>query len=79
MQLKSPEECARFFSDLCTVRELRDLAQRLQVAKMLTEGIHYKTIGDETGVSSATISRVNQSLEYGTGGYTAILDRLARK
>ncbi len=76
LQLKNVEECYVFFEDLCTIHEIQSLAQRLEVAKLLSEGDTYTEIGDKTGASTATISRINRCLNYGEGGYTAILDRL---
>lgn len=76
LQLKSVEECYLFFEDLCTIHELYSLAQRLEVAKLLSEGDTYTEIGDKTGASTATISRINRCLNYGEGGYTTILERL---
>ncbi len=73
------EECYKFFEDLCTVPELKALSQRLQVAKMLDEQYVYSDIVRETGASTATISRVNRSLEYGCDGYRIVFDRLAEK
>ena len=74
--LKNIDECYNFFEDVCTISELKALAQRLQVAKMLREGHTYTDIGEKTGASTATISRVNRSLQYGADGYKMILDRL---
>ena len=70
------EECYAFFEDLCTVPELKALSQRLQVAKMLNEHRVYSDIVQETGASTATISRVNRSLNYGSDGYHIIFERL---
>jgi len=78
MTLASADECAAFFEDLCTMNELRAMVQRLQVAKKLAENESYAKIADETGVSSATISRVNRCLQYGDGGYRTVLDRLGK-
>ena len=75
LRLESVEECAAFFEDICTIRELQDISQRLKVASMLDEGKNYKEICDLTGASTATISRVNRCLNYGSGGYRAILDK----
>ena len=66
----------RFFDDLCTVTELMAMEQRYQVATCLNDGMIYNDILDETGASSATISRVNRSLQYGAGGYSIVFDRL---
>ena len=76
LSLKDEKECYAFFEDVCTVKEILDIAQRLQVAKCLTEGKSYVNISKETGASTATISRVNKCLSYGEGGYKTVLDRL---
>ncbi len=75
--LKNENECADFFEDIFTVRELQDISQRLEVASLLKEGKSYQVISKETGASTATISRVNRCLLYGGGGYNMILERLA--
>ncbi len=75
MSLNSVEECYNFFEDLCTITELRAMAQRFQVARMLDQGQIYSDIVRETGASTATISRVNKCLIYGTDGYRMVLDR----
>lgn len=72
-------ECYDFFGDLCTVSELKAMAQRFTVAKMLKEGFVYSDIVEKTGASTATISRVNRSLQYGNDGYTSIFERLDAK
>lgn len=74
--LKDVNECYNFFEDLCTVLELKALSQRFQVAKMLTEHRVYSDIVSETGASTATISRVNRSLNYGSDGYAIVFDRM---
>jgi TrpR-related protein YerC/YecD len=71
--LETVEECAAFFEDICTIKEIRDIAQRLQVAEMLHSGKNYQEISQETGASTATICRVNKCLHYGAGGYRAAL------
>ncbi|WP_312644495.1 YerC/YecD family TrpR-related protein [Hydrogenoanaerobacterium sp.] len=76
LSLQTMEECYDFFDDLCTVPELKALSQRLQVAKMLDEHKVYSDIVNVTGASTATISRVNRSLNYGCDGYRIIFDRL---
>lgn len=76
MRMQSCEECSNFFEDLCTISELRAMAQRFQVARMLDEGRIYSDIANETGASTATISRVNKCLTYGSDGYRVALDRL---
>ena len=75
LALKSREECYQFFEDLCTVSEIKSLAQRLQIASLLYNGRTYSEIFEITGVSTATISRVNRSLEYGADGYRTVLQR----
>lgn len=79
MALSSMEECCRFFDDLCAVTELRAMEQRFDVAKMLHDGKVYTTILNETGASSATISRVNRALNYGTGALGEVMDRVAEE
>lgn len=74
--LESEEECYNFFEDICTISELKALAQRLQVAKMLESGMTYQQIESGTGASTATISRVKRYLRYGAGGYALVLSRL---
>ena len=76
LSLKTMEDCYNFFDDLCTVSELKALSQRLQVAKMLDERKVYSDIVAATGASTATISRVNRSLNYGSDGYRAIFERV---
>lgn len=75
--LKSKEECYNFFEDLCTVNELLSLSQRFEVASMLREHKTYLEIAEKTGASTATISRVNRSLNYGTDGYELIFERMS--
>ncbi len=77
--LKNEEECYSFFEDLCTVNELLSLSQRFEVATMLKKHQTYLEIADKTGASTATISRVNRSLNYGNDGYEMVLERLADK
>ena len=79
LKLSSVEECYRFFTDICTIKELQAMTQRLQVAKQLSEGRNYNEVCRDTGVSSATICRVNKCLNYGDGGYKTVLDRLEGK
>lgn len=76
LQLTTVEECYDFFEDLCTIRELESMAQRLHVAKLLTEGRVYSDIVDITGASTATISRVNRSLQGGNDGYSVVFSRM---
>ncbi|WP_066637158.1 YerC/YecD family TrpR-related protein [Desulfolucanica intricata] len=77
LMLKDTEECYRFFEDICTVAELRALAQRLEVAKMLEADCTYGEIAAATGASTATISRVKRCLNFGADGYRLVLERLA--
>jgi len=79
MSLSSLEECYAFFDDLCTVAELKAMSQRFAVAKMLSEGEIYTDIVDRTGASTATISRVNRALNYGSDGYTLTLKKMKKK
>ena len=79
LTLKDLGECRKFFSDLCTVAELRAMEQRFEVAMLLSEGMIYNDILERTGASSATISRVNRSLQYGADGYQAVLPRIKEK
>ena len=79
LTLKDLEECKKFFSDLCTVAELRAMEQRFEVAMLLSDGMIYNDILERTGASSATISRVNRSLSYGTGAYEKLFRRIKRK
>ncbi len=76
LSLQSIEECRNFFMDLCTISELKAMLQRIQVAKMLSEHVVYSDIVEKTGASTATISRVNRSLNYGFDGYQDIFNRL---
>ena len=75
--LKNEEEYRLFFEDVCTIKEISDMAQRLKVAKLLRAKTSYALINQETGISSATISRVSRCLDYGAGGYDLVLERLA--
>jgi TrpR-related protein YerC/YecD len=79
LSLENLDECIRFFDDLCTVTELMAMEQRYQVASCLNDGKIYNEILAETGASSATISRVNRSLQYGRGGYAIVFDRMKEK
>ena len=77
LTLKTVDECKMFFDDLCTVTELQAIEQRYQVATYLSQGMIYNDILEKTGASSATISRVNRSLQSGKGGYAVVFERLA--
>ena len=79
LEVKDLEECYRFFEDICTVKEIQALSQRLKVAKLLQENKTYTEIESMTHASTATISRVNRCLVYGSDGYKLILERLEKK
>lgn len=76
LSLENEDECYRFFEDMCTINEIKAIAQRLEVAKMLREGATYEEIAKITGASTATISRVKRCLNYGADGYQLVLSRL---
>ena len=75
LSLENKDECALFFDDICTIKEVQDIVQRYQVATLLAKGLNYNEISSITGASSATITRVNKSLNYGNGGYKLVLER----
>ena len=79
LSLRDVEECYRFFDDLCTIGEIRAMSQRLEVAKMLREGKTFSQISTATGGSSATITRVNKCLSYGSNGYKTVLERCEKE
>ena len=79
LSLETEEECAAFFEDICTLREVQDLSQRLEVARLLHEGKNYLEVSRETGASTATICRVNKCLHHGSGGYRAVLSHRAEE
>lgn len=76
VNLRTREECSRFLEDICTVKELLDMAQRLDVAVLLSKGANYQAISQQVNVSTATISRVSKCLNYGSGGYRDALEKL---
>lgn len=78
LTLENTEECYKFFEDLCTVLELKAMSQRMQVATMLVQKRVYSDIVAETGASTATISRVNRTLNYGSDGYALVFDRMKK-
>ena len=78
LQLENVEECYQFFEDVCTINELLSLSQRFEVAKMLTENKTYLEIAEQTGASTATISRVNRSLNYSNDGYQMVFSRMEK-
>ena len=79
LTLQTKEECYAFLEDLCTIKEILGMSQRLEVAKMLRSGASYTTITKATGASTATISRVSKCSEYGTGGYHTIMERMSQE
>ncbi|MDD3958458.1 MAG: YerC/YecD family TrpR-related protein [Candidatus Izemoplasmatales bacterium] len=79
MHLQNKDECYRFFEDLCTIKEIQTMAQRIRVAKLLANKVSYQIIMDETGASTTTIGRVNKSLIYGADGYHIVFDRMKQK
>ena len=79
LTLKDVDECYKFFEDACTIKEILEISQRLKAAKMLKSGANYLEVCAETGMSSATISRVSKCLEYGAGGYDIVIQRVKAK
>ena len=79
LSLKTEKECLAFLEDICTIKEIQDISQRLTVAQMLSQGISYTAICKETGASTATISRVSKCYEYGAGGYKTVLSRIDKE
>ena len=79
LNLKTEEECKRFFEDVCTIKEIQDMSQRLEVAFLLNDGKSYQEVLAKTGVSTATISRVNKCLNYGSGGYKETIKKFVSK
>ncbi len=76
LKLETVEECQSFFNDLCTVKELKEMSQRFEVARLLNQGLVYSDIASKTGASTTTISRVNRSLMYGENGYKTAIERM---
>lgn len=76
LQLENAEDCQKFFEDICTIKEVQDMAQRLDAAILLDQGVGYQTISEQVGISTATISRVSKCLNYGSGGYRQAINRL---
>ena len=76
LALNSVEECYDFFEDLCTVKEIKDMSQRLEIACLLSKGMSYQQVAEQTNVSSATISRVKRCLDYGSGGYVKAIKQM---
>ena len=76
LSLKTIEDCYNFFDDLCTIKEVDDMSKRMCVAKMLDDNTVYTEITEKTGLSTATISRINRCIQYGAGGYQEVLERI---
>lgn len=76
LSLGDENECRMFFEDICTIKEIQDIAQRLEVARLLGEGRAYNDVAQKTGASTATISRVNKCISYGSGGYELVLKKM---
>ena len=79
LNLESIDECYEYFSDICTIKEVQDMAQRLDAAILLDEGLSYQKIAEQIEVSSATIGRVSKCLNYGSGGYRNAIDKLNKE
>ncbi len=79
LTLENMDECYNFFEDVCTINEILSLSQRFEVARMLTQGKTYLEIADQTGASTATISRVNRSLNYGNDGYQMVFEKMEKE
>ena len=79
LKLKTVEDCRKFFEDVCTIKELQDITQRLEVATLLKAGNNYQEVSKKTGASTATISRVNKCLHYGSGGYNLVIKDVKEK
>lgn len=76
LQLETQEDCQRFFEDICTIKEVQDMSQRLEAAILLDQGAGYQAISEQVGISTATISRVSKCLNYGAGGYRQAIDKM---
>ena len=79
LNLETVEDCYSYFEDICTIKELQDMAQRLDTAILLDEGVNYQKISNDVGVSTATIGRVSKCLKYGSGGYRKAIDGLKKE
>ena len=79
LHLKTIDECYDFFEDLCTVKEIQDMSQRLETASLLLQGLSYQKIAERVNISSATIGRVNKCINYGSGGYKLAIERLEER
>lgn len=78
LSLETREDCYKFFEDLCTVKEISDMAQRLEAAKMLLDGCTYEQIVKTVSISTATISRINRCIQYGSGGYQETIEKVSK-
>lgn len=78
LQLKTADECKKFFRDLCTIAELKEMSERWQVVQLLVDGVPYREICERTGTSTATVTRIAHWLWHGEGGYTLVMKRLKR-
>ena len=79
LNLKSVEECYKYFEDICTIKEIQNMAQRLDTAILISQGLNYQTIAEKADVSTATVVRVGRCLKYGSGGYKMAIERLGTK
>lgn len=77
--LKTPDECHRFFRDLMTLKEIRDISERWEVAQLLDKGLSYREISEKTGMSTTTVGRIAHWIDYGEGGYRLVLDKMKKK
>ena len=78
LSIENEAECYEFLNDICTIQELEKMSQRLEAAKLLSEGITYEKVIEQTGISSTTLSRVSRCIKYGDGGYTKIIEKLKK-
>lgn len=79
LNLESVEECYKYFEDICTIKEIQNMAQRLDTAILISQGLNYQTIAEKANVSTATVVRVGRCLKYGSGGYKTAIERLGIK
>ena len=78
LNLESVEECYQYFEDICTIKEIQNMAQRLDTAILISQGLNYQTISEKADVSTATVVRVGRCLKYGSGGYKNAIDKLSK-
>ena len=79
LNLRSVDECYKYFEDICTIKEIQNMAQRLDTAILISQGLNYQSIAEKADVSTATVVRVGRCLKYGSGGYTTAIERLGIK